>query len=272
MSVVEFIKNIFVDDPEFGNLHIKYLQNPQKRNNEHLKKYYANIELKINKLLDNTSIVTDQPNNLKLDIPDYKLVTNNFIYPYQNKEFSYLTGPILVYYYKTGTVIDIKRYIREHFNNELLKRYLFDETVECSKQLLERLLPGSKVFCYGSRDLDRYLDKYGVAIVSQFKIYDDYKDTHITQYNGKPQGKSYEQTSMAMIGYKIADDKKYYLLQTSWICKPFIEVDEEYLIRSSATVYFVKNVENEKGSLPKATGTYLNLEELDKPDGYFNEM
>jgi len=73
---------------------------------------------------------------------------------------------------------------------------------------------------------------------------------------------------MALISYKIVDGSKYYLLQNCY--KSFIEVDERYLIRSSATVYFVKSFKN--GNLPELKDKSINIEGLDSPDGYFNEM
>jgi hypothetical protein len=269
---MDLVEKLFTEFPEFGKLHLKYLQNPEKRNTEYLKNYYDNVELKLNTLSNESSIVTDKPDKLvdNVNLSEFTLVAKELVYPYQNTEFSYLTGPLLTYFYKTGSFIDVKAYVNKHFDKDTLKRYLFKETVECSKNLLENMLPESKILCCGSRDLDSYLDKYGVALVSQFKVRDDFKDPNITKYEGSPKGEQYEQTSMAMIGYRVDNDKKYYLLQTSWILKPFIVVEEEYLIRSSATVYFVKKLI--QTPLPYIEGKYFNLENLDKPDGYFNEM
>lgn len=265
----EFIRKIFEDEPEFGEIHIKYLKESSKRKTEHLKEFYSDIERKLNKLLDDSSIITDQP-DLVICNTKYNLCIEEYIFFYQTGNLSYLTGPLLTLYYKTGIILDIKTYIKDLSGSKFLKKYLFDDTVNCSKQFLEELLPKSKILCYGSRNLNIYLDKYGVGLVTQFKIYDDFNDINKGEFHGFPKGKVHGLTSMVMIGYKIIDEKIYYLLQTSKKSRLFIEIDEEYLIRSGATVYFIKKLNESFENLPKITGKFFNIEYLDKPDGLFD--
>lgn len=135
-----FVRKIFEDDPELGEIPIKYLQDSTKRKTEYLIKYYDDVENKLSNKLDSCSIIKQKGTRF-FDVnkfPNYEVP--DFIYIYSNKYLSYLTGPLLVYFYKTGFMLDIKTYIKDNFTPRLLERFLFKENVECSKLLLERLL------------------------------------------------------------------------------------------------------------------------------------
>ena len=65
---------------------------------------------------------------------------------------------------------------------------------------------------------------------------------------------------MVLVGYRIVDGKKRYLLQNWWKSKPYVEVDIEYLLDSEATIHFIKERQMEMGDYPTSFETLVECE------------
>eukprot|EP00039_Didymoeca_costata_P025900 m.14497 g.14497 ORF g.14497 m.14497 type:complete len:110 (-) comp5110_c0_seq2:152-481(-) len=84
----------------------------------------------------------------------------------------------------------------------------------------------------------------------------------------KPSGEVQGIHAMVLIGARKSEGKHYFLLQNWWKTKQFVEVDEEYLEYSQATVYFIKTPQTAIPSkLPVNSGHFFETA-VDKPESY----
>jgi hypothetical protein len=81
-------------------------------------------------------------------------------------------------------------------------------------------------------DLDILLKSYGPGLVSGFAVAQDFIGDD-WQHLGKYKVEKFEgRHAMVLVGYRIVDGKKRYLLQNWWKTKPYVEVDIGYLLSS----------------------------------------
>ena len=74
---------------------------------------------------------------------------------------------------------------------------------------------------------------------------------------------------MNLIGYRIENNKYYYLLQNWWKNKQFIEVDSDYMQSCNAIVTFVKTIQNEISlNFPLNFGKYGENNNIDLQDTF----
>jgi hypothetical protein len=89
-------------------------------------------------------------------------------------------------------VLDVALYMSEQFSAEQLEKHVFDDSGGSSKQFLEAILePGSiSMSSYPSLYAD-HLTLYGPALVSNFKVTEDFKNESIHHHHGVPTGNSW---------------------------------------------------------------------------------
>ena len=126
-------------------------------------------------------------------------------------------------------VLDVALYISEQFSAEQLEKYIFDDTGGSSHQFLETILePGSRIFAIDSSTTDptrfsEYLTLYGPALVSNFKVTEDFKNESIHHHHGVPTGKLVGMHAMVLLDTRTdADGNRFYLLQ-NWCVSPAMQ-------------------------------------------------
>jgi hypothetical protein len=172
-------------------------------------------------------------------------------------------------------MIDISKLIRDTFTQKELEHHIFDDDGGSSVDMLKRILErGSMITAVGPTPqlLCDYIKGYGPGLVSCFEVYDDFNRGDIHSHVGAPVGEFKGLHAMVMIGYRVAVDtgKTFFLLQNWWKTKQFVEVDEEYLKRCGAVMYFVETPQTKIPSeFPINMGKFLeNENDLDKPESY----
>ena len=65
---------------------------------------------------------------------------------------------------------------------------------------------------------------------------------------------------MVLVGYRVVDGKKRYLLQNWWNSKPYVEVGCDYLLSSKATIHFIKEKQFNMGDYPTNHGALVECE------------
>ena len=108
--------------------------------------------------------------------------------------------------------------------------------------------------------MDLLLNSYGPALVSGFAVAKEFIGID-WQHLGEYKVKKFEgRHAMALVGYRIVDGKKRYLLQNWWKDKPYVEVDVDYLLSSKATIHFIKEKQIEMGDYPVSLETLVECE------------
>jgi len=190
-------------------------------------------------------------------------------------------APVIVQHYRLANdhenipMLDIKEFVRNCFSAHQLEQHIFNDEGGDSRHFLESILQPDSIVISSSPDSHvRYFTLYGVGLASQFKVHDDFYNPNIHRHNGHPSGDYKGLHAMALVGHRTdAAGKVFYLLQNWWKHKQFVEVDEEYLENSGATIYFIKTPQTEiPTNFPKQFGKFFELELVDKPEGLCHEM
>ena len=109
-------------------------------------------------------------------------------------------------------------------------------------------------------DLDILLKSYGPGLVSGFAVAQDFIGDD-WQHLGKYKVEKFEgRHAMVLVGYRIVDGKKRYLLQNWWKTKPYVEVDVDYLLSSKVTIHFIKEKQVRMGDYPTNLETLVECE------------
>jgi hypothetical protein len=191
---------------------------------------------------------------------------------FQKSGLCYMHACVVVQHYlvamnndKEVPMLNMAEYLKKFMSGDRLYQHIWNNRGGDSLDFLENILkekPG--VDSIASRqtdtlrndDLDILLKAYGPGLVSGFCVAknftgDDWK--HLGKYKvEKFEGRH----AMVLVGYRIVDGKKRYLLQNWWKSKPYVEVDVDYLLSSKATIHFIKEKQLEMGDYP------TNLEAL----------
>lgn len=127
-------------------------------------------------------------------------------------------------------------------------------------------------------DLDTLLKLYGPGLVSGFAVRKDFMNDD-WQHLGENKVEEFEgRHAMVLVGYRLVDGKRRYLLQNWWKTKPYVEVDIEYLLSSDATVHFIKEKQFRMGDYPTRMDELVECESgIDAsenfiPDGFFASL
>eukprot|EP00051_Salpingoeca_urceolata_P008209 m.104233 g.104233 ORF g.104233 m.104233 type:complete len:331 (+) comp15634_c0_seq1:345-1337(+) len=168
------------------------------------------------------------------------------------------------------SMLDLAKYIRNHFSPAQLSRHIFDNDGDDSRLFLDAILqPGSFTIASGLAEIGDNLHRYGPGLVSLFKVYNDFHDNHSQHHHaGTPRGKEVGHHAMVVLAVRQdPEGKRHFLLQNWWGQKQFVEVDEEYMKRCGATVYFIETPQTGiPEQLPTNTGHFFETEATDKPE------
>ena len=190
---------------------------------------------------------------------------------FQKSGLCYMHACVVVQHYlvamnndKEVPMLNMAEYLKKYMPGDRLYQHIWNNKGGDSLDFLENILkekPGvdgiasrqTDTLC--NDDLDALLKSYGPGLVSGFAVAKDFIGTdwqHLGKYLEKCEGRH----AMVLVGYRIADGKKRYLLQNWWKSKPYVEVDVEYLLSSKAAIHFIKEKQMEMGDYP------TNLEAL----------
>jgi hypothetical protein len=171
----------------------------------------------------------------------------------------------------THAMIDMQKDIRKRFDAEALHRHVFDDKGGDSQVYMESLLLTDSTLTssvpmewYGD-----YLRLYGPALVSRFKVHEDFSSHHSVHHHyGKKSGKYIGRHAMVLVGAR--KDVMHgwcFLLQNWWFNKQFVEVSAEYLQSCGATVLFILTPQDHMNKdLPTVQGRWFECDMLDKPE------
>eukprot|EP01126_Amoeba_proteus_P040048 TRINITY_DN4251_c0_g1_i10.p1 TRINITY_DN4251_c0_g1~~TRINITY_DN4251_c0_g1_i10.p1 ORF type:complete len:273 (-),score=34.03 TRINITY_DN4251_c0_g1_i10:182-1000(-) len=194
----------------------------------------------------------------------------------------YMHGPTMVQHYAlqfNGTaqpILDLVRYIRDHFTAKQLEQYLFHDTGDDSISFLCSILEeGTHLDTITDTALiSNKFHLYGPALVSRFEVHSDFYDDQNCHFHyGSPSGQKIGYHAMVLVGYREKNNRCYFLLQNWWHKKQFVEVDKDYLVGSTAFITFIQTPQTKiPESFAINHGKYFESEAIDKPEGVVREM
>jgi len=160
-------------------------------------------------------------------------------------------------------MIDLTAFILKYFEPKALENYIFQDNGGFSHDALERILqPGSILENYHVTNAPKFLAEHGPALVSNFAVYDDFRDQSIHKHYGKPMGKKIGGHAMVLVGTRTdSNNKLYLLLQNWWLKKQFVEVDVDYFKACGASLWFVATPQTQvPDTFPTHKGHFLQTE------------
>lgn len=156
-------------------------------------------------------------------------------------------------------MLNMAEYLKKFMSGDRLYQHIWNNKGGDSFDFLENILkerPESESIVSLSNkvlaetEMDSLLKSYGPALVSGFAVAKAFTGTD-WQHLGKYKVEKFEgRHAMVLVGYRVVDGKKRYLLQNWWKSKAYIEVDVDYLLSSKATIHFIKERQTEIGDYP----------------------
>jgi hypothetical protein len=161
----------------------------------------------------------------------------------------FLQAPLLLHWYlslwfdktKTGNnvfPIDLEKYVRRTMTGKNLYKYIFEGTGGYSIRVLEDITgltfkDMTAQLPYNSYiDIKGHLEKYGPALVIMNETHQDFHDNDKFRYEGVPKGK-HEIHVLILVGIRKDEaNQMFFLLQTFWKEKVFVEVQQQYFSNS----------------------------------------
>jgi len=295
-QAIAFLKErrVLTYDPELQAMRFKYLEDPNLAASEDLSEYYRKAQRRLLHLFDPTRATSKEevPSDVHQFTPEeftgydsenvfFLKHPKSQVQRLQLSGLCYMHAPAVVQHYRIADnhkvpMLDIKEFVRKNFDAAQLERHIFDNQGGDSRSFLQSIIqPDSVVVPSGVDTHADYFAKYGAGLISQFQVHENFYDTNVRKHYGPPSGKLVGLHSMALVGHRKAKDgKRNYLLQNWWKAKQFVEIDEEYLEKSGASVFFfIKTPQTEiPTNFPQVIGKYFELEAIDKPEGLCNEM
>jgi len=204
---------------------------------------------------------------------------NSAVQRLQLSGLCYMHAPAVVQHYKVAnnhnvSMLDLKEFVKNNYTAEQLEQHIFNNQGGDSKGFLLSILQSNSIII--SSDIATHVANYanyGVALVSQFRVHDDFDNVNIRHHYGSPYGNYIGLHAIALVGHRNSNGKQYYLLQNWWKEKQFVEVDDEYLERSLAYVNYIKTPQTGiPTTFPQLVGKFFELEAIDKPEGMCHEM
>jgi hypothetical protein len=186
---------------------------------------------------------------------DHPCVTTKYGILIQRKQLSgncFIHAPIVAHYYAMcmrypeAKPVDIRAYILRHLDSEHLaklitrcgggsSRHIFNNLIGESATLL---ITGFNVY---QNDILENLKLYGIGLVTGFQIERKFQKSESCSHQGKFSTDIIGNHAMVLIGYRIDETgKQFVLLQNWWEKLQFVECDAEYFAASGATIYFCK--------------------------------
>jgi hypothetical protein len=179
-------------------------------------------------------------------------------------------------------MLNIAEYLKKYMSGDSLYDHIWNNKGGDSLGFLESILKEkprvggivSRYTTHGLRDddLDRLLKRYGPGLVSGFAVAKDF-DGSDWQHLGHYEVDKFEgYHAMVLVGCRVVDGKKRYLLQNWWKKKPYIEVDVDYLLSSKAAVHFIKKTQSGMGDYPTNHESLVECEAgIDASENFYPE-
>jgi hypothetical protein len=195
---------------------------------------------------------------------------------FQKSGLCYMHACVVVQHYlvamnndKEVPMLNMAEYLKKYMPGDRLYEHIWNNKGGDSLEFLENILEEKpRVDGIASRqtdtlrndDLDILLNAHGPGLVSGFAVAKDFTGDD-WQHLGKYEVEKFEgRHAMVLVGYRIFDGKKLYLLQNWWKKKPYIEVDVDYLLSSKATVHFIKQRQFKMGDYPTSMESLIECE------------
>jgi hypothetical protein len=166
-------------------------------------------------------------------------------------------------------MLNIAEYLKMYMPGDKLYEHIWNNKGGDSLDFLENILkeipdPANMVSlakeALVNSDMDALLKSYGPGLVSGFAVAEHFTSPewqHIGKYSvNKFKGRH----AMVLVGSRVVDGMKRYLLQNWWKSKPYLEVDVAYLLSSKATIHFVKEPQMQMGDYPTNLETLVECE------------
>jgi hypothetical protein len=169
---------------------------------------------------------------------------------------------------KDVPMLNMAEYLKKYMPGDRIYEHIWNNKGGDSLEFLENILKEkpdaeSIMHCSNRSDLnsmDILLNAHGPGLVSGFAVAKDFTGDD-WQHLGKYEVEKFEgRHAMVLVGYRIFDGKKLYLLQNWWKKKPYIEVDVDYLLSSKATVHFIKQRQLKMGDYPTSMESLIECE------------
>ncbi|KAJ9462498.1 hypothetical protein DIPPA_25573 [Diplonema papillatum] len=181
-------------------------------------------------------------------------------------------------------MLNVAKYIVQFYDNRAVRNHIVDNVGGNSIGFMRDImgleredvvttgLGMGKAIPANAEEVATDIRKYGIGLVSTFAVEPAFQQADGTSYDGALTEKSLGQHAMAVVGHRKEDNKHYFLLQNWWIEKQFVEVSQDYLASSGASVSFVtKAVSEIPINYPTVSGAY-SLETEDLGDHFELEM
>jgi hypothetical protein len=225
-------------------------------------------------------------------IPAWKTVSPDvFVFPRENQiiikhrtqqsGLCFINAPLVIQYYlvalqkedRNAGMIDMTKMIRTSWTSHKLQKYILEDSGGESTDILRSILEQGKnsivpVGYFGIQpNFIQYMNHYGPVLVSGFTVHDDLCETNKFSYDGHPAGAYKGRHAMVIIGYrKVEHGNLWFLVQSWWPFKQFIEISQKYMINCQASMYVVENPQNE---IPTQFPVHNHLyagSSIDKPE------
>lgn len=195
------------------------------------------------------------------DLPKLKVLRR------QLSGLCYIHAPVVLQHYlccinskgKCGSMIDVAKFVRDHFDSEALRSYVFEKKGGCSMQILKTItnqpyldmisceLRTSPLYVKCRKNCERIAERLKTkpALVSGFRVDSDFQTSNKVSFRGLV-GKDHRGLhAMLLIGAREDQSGEYwFLLQNWWTGRFFIEVNWQYLASSDCKISFVANTDD----------------------------
>jgi hypothetical protein len=201
--------------------------------------------------------------------------THALVERFQKSGLCYMHACVVVQHYLVAMnnnqeipMLNMAEYLKKYMPGDRLYQHIWNNKGSDSLDFLQNVLktrpdPENIFHCSNRSDFDSMdvlLKSYGPGLVSGFLVSKDFIGAD-WQHLGKYTVEKFEgRHAMVLVGYRIVDGKKRYLLQNWWMSKPYVEVDVDYLLSSQATVHFIKEKQMEIGDYPTNLETLVECE------------
>ena len=166
-------------------------------------------------------------------------------------------------------MLNVAKYFVQFCDNFSVCRHVVDNVGGSSLRFMRDIMGlkmgdvARKGICSSILDVADHLRQYGIGLVSSFRVEPAFLQDG-TSYHGTVTKRDVGRHAMAVVGHREEGGTHHFLLQNWWAGKQFVEVSEEYLDSSGASVSFVTAPVCEiHAKYPTVSGAYaMEMEDL----------
>ncbi|KAI9330850.1 hypothetical protein BDR26DRAFT_922364 [Obelidium mucronatum] len=220
------------------------------------------------------------------DHPDLQGKEHALVERFQKSGHCYMHAPVVLQHYLVAMstcdktpILDIAEFLKKNMSGSALYHHIWEGKGGDSLDFLKRILatkPDPADILHESNlilaNLTELLKLYGPGLISGFGVTASFNSNewrHVGKYKGMD---FIGRHAMVLIGSRQEKDKTYYLMQNWWKKKAYVEVDAEYLLRSEATIHFIKEKQLKMGEFPTSFEQLVECENgLDASENFLLE-